>query len=135
MNFFQATLGRKEGGWFISQKPLKQVFSATLLRWFLWVFRVIPTVFIWVFMWILIISYTKSAYFTFGTRILHWKLKHFLDHKREKIWFSKILSNFQCNMRVPNVKYADFWLLIIKIHIKIHMKTVGMTLKTLKYLF
>ena len=33
-------------------------------------------------------------------------------------------------MRAPNVKYADFLQLIIKIHIKTHMKTVGTTQKT-----
>ena len=62
------------GGRFISLKPLKQVFSATSLRGFLWVFRVVPTVSIWVFMWKLIINCKKSAYFTFGACILHWKL-------------------------------------------------------------
>ena len=33
-------------------------------------------------------------------------------------------------MWAPNVKYADFLQLIIKIHIKTHMKTVGTTQKT-----
>ena len=65
---------REEGGRFIRQKSLKQVFSAPSLSGILWVFWVVPTVFIWVFMWILIISCKKSAYFTFGARILHWKL-------------------------------------------------------------
>ena len=43
---------------------------------------------------------------------------------------TEILSNFQCNMQAPNMKYADFLQLIIKIHIKAHMKTVGTTEKT-----
>ena len=40
-----------------------------------------------------------------------------------------ILTNFHRNIRVRNVKYSDFLQLIIKIHIKTHMKTVGTTLK------
>ena len=40
-----------------------------------------------------------------------------------------ILTNFHGNIRVRNVKYSDFLQLIIKIHIKTHMKTVGTTLK------
>ena len=70
MNFFSGHFG-EEGGRFISQNPLKQVFSAPLLSGFLWVFWVVPTLFIWVFMWILIISCKKSVYFTFCVRILH----------------------------------------------------------------
>ena len=73
MNFFSGHFG-EEGGRFISKKPLKQVFSVTSLRGFLWVFKVVPTVFIWVFMWILIISCKKLEYFTFRTWILPWKL-------------------------------------------------------------
>ena len=71
--FFSGHFG-EEGGRFISQNPLKQVFSAPLLSGFPWVFWVVPTLFIWVFMWILIISCKKSEYFTFRTRILPWKL-------------------------------------------------------------
>ena len=83
------------GGRFISQKPLKQVFSATSLRGFLWVFRVVPTVSIWVFMWKLIINCKKSAYFTFGARILHWKLL-----KIFRIW------DFNWNFEQLPVQYA-----------------------------
>ena len=71
--FFSGHFG-EEGGRFISQKSLKQVFSAPSLSGFLWVFWVVPTVFIWVFMWILIISCKKSEYYTFPTRILPWNL-------------------------------------------------------------
>ena len=41
-----------------------------------------------------------------------------------------ILTNFHGNIRVQNVKYSDFLQLIIKIHIKTHMKRVGTTQKT-----
>ena len=41
-----------------------------------------------------------------------------------------ILTNFHRNIRVRNVKYSDFLQLIIKIHIKTHMKRVGTTQKT-----
>ena len=92
--FFSGHFG-EEGGRFISQKSLKQVFSAPSLSGFLWVFWVVPTVFIWVFMWILIISCKKSAYFTFGARILHWKLL-----KIFRIW------DFNWNFEQLPVQYA-----------------------------
>ena len=78
--FFSGHFG-EEGGRFISQNPLKQVFSAALLSGFPWVFWVVPTLFIWVFMWILIISCKKSEYFTFCARILHSNFYRFTGWK------------------------------------------------------
>ena len=101
--FFSGHFG-EEGGRFISQKSLKQVFSAPSLSGFLWVFWVVPTVFIWVFMWILIISCKKSAYFTFGARILHWKLLKILENQIFSLLWSKVFQ-LQCNMWAPNLKY------------------------------
>ena len=80
MNFFLGHFG-EEGGRFIHQNPLKQVFSAPLLSGFPWVFWVVPTLFIWVFMWILIISCKKSEYFTFCARILHSNFYRFTGWK------------------------------------------------------
>ena len=54
----------------------------------------------------------------------------FRSQKRENFILQNwILTNFHGNIRVRNVKYSDFLQLIIKIHMKTHMKTVGTTLK------